>query len=450
MARDLGCPPDQVTLFLQGRYVPQPKQLQFHAACRECDSGEVDEVGFGGARGPGKTHAMLAQIGLDDCQRIPGCKALVLRKVGKAIRETFNDMRLRIFGGVAHKYNKSEGVVSFSNGSRIVLGHFKDETDVEGYLGLEYDVIGIEEATTLTASKLRMIKTCLRTSKPYWIPRMYTTTNPGGVGHKWYKERYIIPWRNDQETTTRFIPATVHDNRFINDGYVQTLEDLVGWRKKAWLSGSWDIAAGQYFSTFDRDKHVVESFEVPDHWPKIWMGLDYGWTHPTAAVLLAQNHEGMMYVVADYEQSKTLVSTHIDNLSDLPGAVGGPQGLYTVAAGGDMWQPDKEGNVVADDYSAAFPMLRRANMDRIGGAVQILKLLGDDDHEPRLKFFDTTSRTYNQLVEMQHDPNRPEDVLKVNADEEGEGGDDLYDALRYAIMAVHTDQEVRLDTLNYD
>ena len=34
---------------------------------------------------------------------------------------------------------------------------------------------------------------------------------------------------------------------------------------------------------------------------------------------------------------------------------------------------------------------------------------------------------------MQHDPNRPEDVLKVDADEEGVGGDDAADALRYLI-----------------
>ncbi len=34
---------------------------------------------------------------------------------------------------------------------------------------------------------------------------------------------------------------------------------------------------------------------------------------------------------------------------------------------------------------------------------------------------------------MQHDPNRPEDVLKVDADEEGVGGDDAADALRYLV-----------------
>ena len=37
------------------------------------------------------------------------------------------------------------------------------------------------------------------------------------------------------------------------------------------------------------------------------------------------------------------------------------------------------------------------------------------------------------LPTLQHDPNRPEDVLKVDADEDGIGGDDTADALRYLI-----------------
>jgi len=34
---------------------------------------------------------------------------------------------------------------------------------------------------------------------------------------------------------------------------------------------------------------------------------------------------------------------------------------------------------------------------------------------------------------LQHDPNRPEDVLKVDCDEGGVGGDDAADALRYLV-----------------
>jgi hypothetical protein len=37
------------------------------------------------------------------------------------------------------------------------------------------------------------------------------------------------------------------------------------------------------------------------------------------------------------------------------------------------------------------------------------------------------------LPSLLHDPNRPEDVLKVDADEEGVGGDDAADGLRYLV-----------------
>ncbi len=41
------------------------------------------------------------------------------------------------------------------------------------------------------------------------------------------------------------------------------------------------------------------------------------------------------------------------------------------------------------------------------------------------------------LQPLQHDPHPPEDVLKVDADEHGVGGDDAADALRY-IVATKT------------
>lgn len=174
-ARAAGCPRDQIARFCAAGYAAQPKQLLFHAACRECDQPDgPTQIGFGGARGGAKSHAMLAQIALDDCQRQPGLKALLLRRVGKAAREGFEDLRVRILKALPHEYRRSEGILVFPNGSRIVLGHFKDESDIDAYLGLEYDVIGVEEATTLTQTKYKAIRTCCRTSKPAWRPRIYT------------------------------------------------------------------------------------------------------------------------------------------------------------------------------------------------------------------------------------------------------------------------------------
>jgi hypothetical protein len=181
--RRAGCPKGQMDRFASADVILQARQLAASAAARLCDAPDGPmAIGYGGARGGGKSHWLLAQMGADDCQRVPGLKCLLLRKVGKANLEHFEDLRRRLFGRLNHEFSAFRGILSFANGSRIIAGHFQNEKDIDAYLGLEYDVIGIEEATTLTARKYQDISTCCRTSKPNFRPRIYSTTNPGGVG----------------------------------------------------------------------------------------------------------------------------------------------------------------------------------------------------------------------------------------------------------------------------
>src|SRR5215211_4493561 len=260
-ARCAGCPEEQVANFLRAEIVLQPRQLVASAAARLCDNADgPTAIGYGGARGGGKSHWLLAQMGVDDCQRVPGLKCLLLRKVGKANMEHFEDLRRRLFGLLPHDFTAYRGILTFKNGSRIVAGHFQNEKDIDAYLGLEYDVIGIEEATTLSSRKHQDISTCCRTSKPNWRPRIYSTSNPGGIGHAWYKTRFVLPYLQSKETETRFVPAKVGDNRFNNPEYTKVLQNLSGWQKRAWFEGDWDIAAGQFFTTFRREAHVVDEF----------------------------------------------------------------------------------------------------------------------------------------------------------------------------------------------
>ena len=52
---------------------------------------------------------------------------------------------------------------------------------------------------------------------------------------------------------------------------------------------------------------------------------------------------------------------------------------------------------------------------------------------PTLFILPRCARLIETLPALQHDPNRPDDVLKVDADEDGNGGDDTADALRYLV-----------------
>ena len=442
-AKAAGCPPDQLLNFRRGGYVAQPKQLAFHAAARECDEpGGPTQVGFGGARGGAKSHGSFAQVALDDCQRVPGLKFLYLRKIGKQAREQFEDLRRAVLNETKHKYNRSEGIVYFPNGSRILIGHFKNEADIDNYLGIQYDGVLIEEATTLTLTKRRAIEDSVRTSIPGWRPRIYETTNPGGVGHAHFKARYIVPARNGTESDTRFIFSTVDDNRFINADYKTNLEKNTGWRLRAYRYGDWDIVAGQFFTNFAYNTHVLprERFpfqQIPANWP-VWGSFDYGYNHPTSAHLFTQG-DGVIYTVGEHWAQRTPIKRHAEAMKELCQRWGRvPRVWY---AGHDCFakrQDESEDPTIAQKYEAKGIILEPANINRITGAAEILDRLGEPSNgiDPRWYIFDTCPRLIECLPSMEHDPHRPEDVLKVDIDENGQGGDDAYDDARMGIMAV--------------
>ena len=450
-----GCPPEQMSHFVKAGVVLQPRQLAASAAARLCDKADgPTAVGYGGARGGGKSHWLLAQMGADDCQRVPGLKCLLLRKVGKANMENFEDLRRRLFGLLPHEFSAYRGVLTFRNGSRIIAGHFQAEKDIDAYLGLEYDVIGIEEATTLSSRKHQDITTCCRTSKPNWRPRIYSTTNPGGTGHSWYRAKFIVPHLKGTERETRFIPARVGDNQYNNPEYTKVLANLTGWQKRAWFDGDWDIAAGQFFTTFRREAHVIDEFD--DTRAREWFcALDYGFTHYTVVLLGCTDGDGNIFIVDEHAERLWLPQRHAQAIKAMLGRHVVPNSRGSIAnsqraaetrrleisdlrrfvAGADVFSRQSDGSTVAAQYAKLGITLRVANTDRINGWAEILHRLGDPDAgiAPRLFIHRRCARLLECLPTLQHDPHRPEDVLKVDADEEGVGGDDAADALRYLV-----------------
>jgi phage terminase large subunit len=438
--REAGNPRDQIERFTRAGIVLQPKQLQASALARKCDHrGGPEELAYGGARGGGKSHWGIAQV-YDDCDRVPDLKYLILRKIGKSGRESFDDLRRRLLARVPHEYNRSSGTLMFPNLSTARVGHFQKASDVDAYLGLEYDGILVEEATTLEKSKLEDIMTCLRTSKPehVWRPRAYLTFNPGGLGHAHIRSRFIVPWRRKQETDTRFVQATVRDNRYVNAEYRRRLKKLTGWKRKAWYEGDWDFAAGQYFTTWDASLHVTDTITPGYHW-RYWLSLDYGYTHYTMAHLFAADDEGRVYILDEHADRLKLPKHHAEEIKAMLARHNvHPDQLEVTVAGGDVFQRESDGENVAADYEAHGLPLVRATMNRIEGAAEFAQRLGDPETSPptppTILIHSRCVRLIDQLPEMQVNPSRPEDVLKVDCDDEGEGGDDAYDCARYGVM----------------
>jgi phage terminase large subunit len=326
----------------------------------------------------------------------------------------------------------------FPNGSRIVLGGFRSEKDVGKYVGIEYDVLGLEEATLLTWDKYRKLRGSIRSSKPEWRERCYLTTNPGGVGHAWFKKRFITPRRQGEPGgDCRFIFSTYRDNAFLSKSYTEYLEGLTGWLGRAWRDGDWDISAGQFFTTWDHDTHVIEPFKLPRNW-RYWLALDYGFTHYTVAHLFGQSNDGEVFVIDEHAERRWLVKRHAQAIKDMLRRHGLNVGrIRTIVAGADVFASRGTTDAtIADQYAAEGLSIDKAQMDRIAGAANILDYLGDPRAgvQPRVWIVNRCARLIETLPMMEHDPHRPEDVLKVDVDDDGNGGDDAYDAFRYGLM----------------
>lgn len=439
-AKDCGVPKDSLERFLLAGYVPQPKQMQFHGYARLADTlGELDDIGYGGARGGGKTHCGFAQIAIDDCHKWPNLSVLFLREKAGSAEESMQKLCTRILPRVPHRPTRS--IIYFPNGSTIKIGHFQYEKDINQYLSLEYDVIFIEQAEQLSQSKIEEIKTVNRTSIPGFKPRTYYTFNPGGISHAYLKKKFIKPMRDGDESTTRFVFAKVDDNKKVDRFYRAKLEALTGWKRDAWLDGDWDIFAGQYFESFNYEQHVTDAsnmlhlLKIPDL--NIWCALDYGFKHYTVCYLFCE-YDGVIYVVDEYAERKQLISQNVTGILEMLERNGvSLDMLSNFVAGSDVFAKKGDtGESFADEFSRCGIDLRNANTSRKAGAGKVLQLLGDKNNgiDPSLKISSRCTGLIECLPSLMHNPKDPEDVLKVDTDDQGRGGDDWYDAFRYGVM----------------
>lgn len=426
-------PKDQLLNFLRGGYVPLKWQWKFHSIAREADQdGKPIYIGVGGARGPGKSHSVFAQITLDDCQRIPGLKCLFLRQTGKAARESFEDLLMKVLiGRVRYRYDKSNSTLHFPNGSRVLLGGFRDERDIDQYIGIEYDLIAIEELNQLTEEKVEKLLGSMRTTKINWRSRMYCSFNAGGIGHLFVKKKFVDPYIFREEKDTRFIPAIYKDNPYLKKEYIQYLEGLTGSLGKAWREGNFDIFQGQFFSEWDREKHIVEPFKIPEFWKK-FRSYDHGRENPACCKWYALDHDGRLWVYREfYKKGLNIdqIAKEINELSE------GEEYEYSVADPSifaKMGFVDRYGGqTIAETFARYGIVFIPASNRRIDGWNLVHQYLyWDKNHYPKLLHFKTcvnSIKTYPMLI---HDSRKPEDV-------DTKGEDHAQDCDRYMILSLH-------------
>lgn len=286
---------------------PNPGQQEF--ALRIPYS--IREVLYGGARGGGKTHAGL--IWLTEYIDHPRFQGLVIRRNADDLSDWVERARFmyKDLGGVV---TGNPPVIRFPSGAFIRTGHLKDDSTYTKYQGHEYQKILIEELTQIpTKERYQKLTSSCRTSIPELKPQIFSTTNPGGVGHLWVKELFIDPSPPNKSFLAEdgikriFIPATMDDNPVLMDNdpeYVNSIEALKFTDDalyKAWRFGDWDIFVGQVFREWSVSKHVIPylpyGLSLEDC--KLYIGYDWGYNDPACAIWIAvapENDRGVRHL----------------------------------------------------------------------------------------------------------------------------------------------------------
>ena len=387
-------------------------------------------VGYGGARGGGKSWALRKKITLL-CLKYSGIRILLLRRTFPELRENHINTLLVELKGIA-TYKESNKVFNFENGSTIKLGYCDNERDVLQYQGNEYDIICMDEATQFTEFQFETLTACLRGANDF-PKRIYLTCNPGGVGHEWVKRKFISrrykPSENPEDY--EFIPATVFDNKVLlekDPGYVDMLNNLSESLRQAWRDGNWDMLAGQYFTEFDRCIHVIEPFTIPDHWRK-YRAIDYG-LDCLACVWVAVDELGNFYVYREYNEPDKIISEGSADILELSDC----ETITATYAPTDLWGRSQEsGKSKADLFREnGLPLVKSSN-NREAGWLALKDLLKayntDDGKESRIKIFSTCVNLIEYLPALQRDSKHPTDCMT-----EPHEITHLPDALRYFVI----------------
>ncbi len=182
---------------------------------------------------------------------------------------------------------------------------------------------------------------------------------------------------------------------------------------------------GQFFTEWDRARHVVEPFAVPKEWRR-FRSMDWGYNDPCCVLWYAVGPDGALYVYRELYVRRVMCP----DLADRVRALSEGEEIAYTAASPDVWAErgiaDVSGPTIAEVFARHGVPLIKADDTRVSGWQRVREYLGGE--RPRLRIFSPCVNLIRTLPAMTYDAHRTEDMgdgLEVHACE----------SLRYGVMS---------------
>jgi hypothetical protein len=448
---------------------PQPGPQQDLIEC------QLPEVFKGGARGGGKTDGVLAKWATKAAQYGQAFNAMMFRKTMVASEDAIARSK-ELYTPLGGVY--SNGSWRMPGGGRIGFGYLDSVMDADAWQGRNLTDIWIEECG-LYADPAVIWRLFATLRSAAGVPtQMILTGNPGGPGQHWVRERYdLVPFPRDARVLLRelpngqthkvaVIPSRIENNRILlnNDPrYISRLH-LVGNPAlvRAMLDGDWSAVEGAFFDCWSA-KNITPPFKLPEHWLRFrsmdwgsYSPFSVGWwavvteeytlpdkrVLPAGAIVRYREYYGSANSSSDKGLKLTaeqVAQGIIDReKSDLKLAYGALDPSTFKEDGG----PSVAERINQKLIAAKLTPFKKADNTRVdakrgpmsgwdavaGRIIGLLNDKGEPKGVPMLYVFDTCKVLIRTLPTLQHDPARPEDVLKGPSDH-------ACDETRYAVLS---------------
>ena len=432
-------------------YQPQPRQVLLHTC-------PANEILFGGAAGPGKSHALRFEA-LLMCLRVPGLRAYLFRRTQPELERNHILPALAQFPRDLVTFKTSSQRFECVNGSMLTFCGCPREADVFRYQGVELHLLLIDELTSFTEFQYDYLRSRLRCALPvpapyrHKIPGIVAASNPGGIGHAFVKNRFVdfAPALTPRQAPDSeggmlrcYIPGRLSDNAILlarDPGYAARLAALPEPYRTAYRDGDWDIFLGQAFA-FSRSLHVIRPQPVPGHAP-LFMTFDWGYGAPFSVGWWWVDGDGRLYRFAEWYgwngrpgQGLRLTDSRIAaGILEREARLGLAGRTITRLAGPDCFakKPDYRGGgqgpSTAEVFAQAGAPLAPGDPSRIAKIRQFHERLRPrEDGPPMLLVYDVCEHFIRTIPLLVTDRHNVEDIDTT-------GEDHVYDEACHACMA---------------